>query len=106
MGVVDQWTSIENGLDPKWRDARLDFVPADDALIGRAAALLAPAGPGRMGKAIRFYTARRGGGVGPEAGRRMFKRGDEGATDLTLTLVSRVTAALEPVISRASLAAE
>ena len=27
MGAVDQWNTIEKGLDPKWHDARLDFVP-------------------------------------------------------------------------------
>jgi hypothetical protein len=106
MGVVDQWNDIEKGLDPKWNDARLDFVPADSAQIGRAAALLAPAGPGRMGGAVRFYTARRGGGVGPEAVRRMLRRIEDEGIDGTLTLVSSDAAAPEPVISRASLAAE
>ena len=106
MGVVDQWNSIENGLDPKWHDARLDFVPADETQIGRAAALLGPAGPGRMGTTIRFFTARRGGGVGPEAVRRMVKRLDDEGIAGTLTLVSSGEAAPEPVLSRASLAAE
>jgi hypothetical protein len=106
MGVVDQWNSIENGLDPKWRDARLDLTVADSSQLGRAAALLAPAGPGRMGGAIRFYTARRGGGVGPEAVRRMLKRIDDERIAATLTLVSSDAAPPEPVVSRASLAAE
>jgi len=106
MGAVDQWNGIEKGLDPKWHDARLDFVPADESQLGRAAALLAPAGPGRMGNAVRFYTARRGGGVGPEAVRRMLKRIDAEGIGGTLTLVSSDAAAPEPVISRASLAAE
>lgn len=106
MALVDQWNSIENGLDPNWSDARLDLAVDDDTRIGRAAALLAPAGPGRMGKAIRLYTARRGGGVGPEAVRRMLKRIDDEGIGGTLTLVSTGEAAPEPVISRASLAAE
>ena len=58
-----------------------------------------------MGHAIRFYTARRGGGVGPEAVRRMLKRIDAEGIDATLTLVSSDAAPPEPVISRASLAA-
>jgi hypothetical protein len=106
MGLVDQWTGIENGLDPNWGDARLDLVVDDDGRIGRAAALLAPAGPGRMGKSVRFYTARRGDGVGPEAVRRMLKRIDDEGIAGTLTLVASGEAAPEPVISRASLAAE
>jgi len=105
MGVVDQWNGIEKGLDPKWHDARLDLLVSDETQRGRAAALLAPAGPGRMGAAIRFYTARRGGGVGPEAVRRMLKRIDAEGIAATLTLVSSDTAAPEPVISRPSLAA-
>jgi hypothetical protein len=106
MALVEQWNGIEQGLDPNWGDARLDLVVDDDARIGRAAALLGPAGPGRMGKAIRFYTARGGGGVGPEAVRRMLKRIDDEGIGGTLTLVSSDEAAPEPVISRAALAAE
>ena len=59
-----------------------------------------------MGSAVRFYTARRGGGVGPEAVRRMLKRIDDEGIAATLTLVSSDEAAPEPVVSRASLAAE
>jgi hypothetical protein len=106
MGLVDQWTSIEQGLDPKWRDARVDLVVDDDAQLSRASALLAPASPGRTGNAIRFTTARGGTMVGPEAVRRMLKRIDDERIGGTLTLVSSGEAAPEPVITRASLAAE
>ena len=106
MGLVDQWTGIEQGLDPKWRDARLDLVVDDDAQLSRASALLAPASPGRTGNAIRFTTARGGTMVGPEAVRRMLKRIDDERIGGTLTLVSTGEAAPEPVITRASLAAE
>jgi hypothetical protein len=106
MGLVDQWTGIETGLDPKWRDARLDLVVDDDTQVSRASALLGPASPGRTGKAIRFTTARGGAMVGPEAVRRMLKRLDDERIGGTLTLVSSDAAAPEPVIARASLAAE
>jgi hypothetical protein len=106
MGLVDQWTRIEEGLDPKWRDARVDLVVDDDAQLSRASALLAPASPGRTGNAIRFTTARGGTMVGPEAVRRMLKRIDDERIGGTLTLVSSGEAAPEPVITRASLAAE
>jgi hypothetical protein len=106
MALVDQWNSIENGLDPKWRDARLDLSVDDSARLGRAAALLGPAGPGRMGSAIRFYTTRTGAGIGPEAVRRLLKRVDGEGIKGTLTLVSSDAAAPEPAISRASLASE
>jgi hypothetical protein len=107
MGVVDQWTAIEQGLDPKWNDARLELHVTDEQQLRRAAALLAPAQPGRMGSALRFTTARRGGAfVGPEAVRRMMRRVDSERIDATLTLISSGEAAPEPVLSRASLAAE
>ena len=106
MGLVDHWNSIENGLDPKWRDARLELSVDDTARIGRAAALLGPASPGRMGSVIRFTVGRGGAFVGPEAARRMLTRIDGEGIAGTLTLVSSDAAAPEPAISRASLAAE
>ena len=104
--LADQWNAIEHGLDPRWSDARLDLRVADPSQLNRAAALLAPAGPGRMGSALRFYTARGGGGVGPEAIRRMLRRMDDERIRGTLELVAAGEAPPEPTISRASLAAE
>jgi hypothetical protein len=106
MGLVDQWNDIEQGLDPKWRDARLDLVIDDETQTARAAALLGPAGPGRVGNTIRFTTARGGTMIGPEAVRRLLRRLDDERIRGTLTLVSAGEAAPEPVISRVSLAAE
>jgi len=105
MGLVDQWNGVENALDPKWSDARLELSVEDDARIGRAAALLGPASPGRMGSVIRFTVGRGGAFVGPEAARRMLKRIDDEGIAGTLTLVSSDSAEPEPAISRASLAA-
>jgi hypothetical protein len=106
MGLVEQWIDIEHGLDPKWQDARLDLVVDDETTVARVAALLGPAGPGRVGRAVRFTTARGGAMVGPEAVRRMLKRIDNERIGGTLTLVSSGEAAPTPVIARASLAAE
>ena len=106
MGLVEQWTDIERGLDPKWQDARLDLIVDDETMVARVAALLGPAGPGRVGRAVRFTTARGGAMVGPEAVRRMLKRIDNERIGGTLTLVSSGEAAPTPVIARASLAAE
>jgi len=106
MRAVEQWNGIEKALDPKWSDARLEFVPDDTGRSGRAAALLGPAGPGRMGNAVRFYATRRGDGVGPEAVRRMLRRIDDEGIGGTLTLVSSDAAPPEPALTRASLAAE
>jgi hypothetical protein len=106
MGLAEQWNAIEQGLDPRWSDARLDLVVDDEGDRSRAGALLAPAGPGRMGKAIRFFVGRGGNGVGPEAARRLLRRLDDERIRGTLTLVASDEAPAEPVLSRASLAAE
>jgi hypothetical protein len=106
MGVVEQWNTVEQGLDPKWHDARLELAVADEQQLRRAAALLAPAQPGRKGNAILFTAGRGGAFVGPEAVRRMLKRIDDEGIAATLALVSSDAAPAEPVISRVSLAAE
>jgi hypothetical protein len=104
--LAEQWNGIESGLDPRWHDARLELRVADPEQLNRAAALLAPAGPGRMGSTLRFFTARRGAGIGPEAVRRMLRRIDDEGINGTLELISSDAAPAEPAIARASLAAE
>jgi len=104
--LVDQWTVVEQGLDPRWHDARLDLVVADDTQRQRALALLGPASPGRVGTTIRFFTTRGGAGVGPEAVRRLLRRLDEERITGTLTLVSSDEAPAAPALARASLADE
>jgi len=104
--LAEQWNGIESGLDPRWHDARLELRVGDPEQLNRAAALLAPAGPGRMGSTLRFFTARRGAGIGPEAVRRMLRRIDDEGIAGTLELVSSDEAPAEPTLSRVSLAAE
>ena len=106
MTLADQWDAIEKGLDPRWTDARLELRTDEQRSLQRAAALLAPAGPGLMGQSVRFYAARRGAGVGPEAVRRMLRRIDAEKITGTLELIAAGEAPAEPVISRASLADE
>lgn len=107
MRLAEQWNAIQHGLDPRWRDARLDLTLDDDAQQARALALLGPAVPGRAGSAIRFYATRGGvAGVGPEAVRRLLQRLDEERVGGTLQLVSSDEAPETPAIARATLAAE
>jgi hypothetical protein len=105
MYLAEQWNEVERALDPRWQDARLELTIDDDAQRTRALALLGPAGPGRMGRAIRF-SATRGGGVGPEAVRRLLRRLDEERIGGTLSLVSSDTAPPEPEVAPTSVAAE
>jgi hypothetical protein len=74
LNLVDRFNQLERGLPQDWTEARLDLTVDDDARCDRAAALLGPAGPGRLGKRIRFTTARRGAGIGPDAVRRLLRR--------------------------------
>lgn len=106
MSLVEQWNRIETSLDPSWGDAQLALVVDVEAGASRATALLGPAAPGRFGTTIRFFTTRSGGGVGPEAVRRMLRRLDEERIGGTLELVSSEEAPAAPVVSRRLLADE
>ncbi len=88
MTLADQWNGIESGLDPRWGEAQLLLAIDDETRLDRAAALLAPAGPGRSGKSIRITAGRGGAGVGPEAVRRLVRRLDEEGISGTLELLS------------------
>jgi len=104
--LVEQWNAIESGLDPNWGDARLALTLDSEAAAERAAALLGPAAPGRFGRTIRFFAARGGTGVGPEAVRRMLRRIDAEKLGGSLELVASDQAPPEPAITRTSLAGE
>ncbi|HEX5246192.1 MAG TPA: hypothetical protein VFW41_03585 [Gaiellaceae bacterium] len=106
MALVDQWTELERGLDPRWHDARMLLTIDDEAHVERALALLGPAGPGRSGREIRFFAQRTGSAIGPEAVRRMLRRIEADGITGTLVLVSSDDTPAEPVVSRSTLAAE
>ena len=106
MQLVERWTAIEQGLDPRWSDACLGLEIDDETQRSRALALLAPAGPGGMAATIRFYVTRTGTGVGPEAVRRMLRKLEEEGIGGTLELVSSEEATPAPALARASLAAD
>ena len=102
MALVDQWNDIEQGLDPRWKDARLLLDVDDESRAERALALLGPAGPGRSGREIRFYVERLGA-IGPEAIRRMLRRIDADGVEGTLSLVSTDDAPAERLVVRPTL---
>ena len=104
MGLAEQWNLIEAGLDPRWSDARLDLRIDDPARRDRAAALLAPASPGRMGASVRFVARRDGAGVGPEALRRMLRRIDAEGIAGTVALLGTADTPEHAATVRASLA--
>jgi len=104
MTFADQWDTIERGLDPRWQDAQLVLTVDDPSRSARAVALLAPAGPGRSGRTLRFRVARGGGGVGPEAVRTIARRIDAEAITGTLELVATTDAPVALAPERATLA--
>jgi hypothetical protein len=104
--LVEQWNGIESGLDPRWSDLRLSLRIGAEKERDRVAALLAPAGPGLSGSAIRFYVTRSGHGIGPEAARRLLGRIDAERIAGALTLVGTTEAEAAPQIARPTLAAE
>jgi hypothetical protein len=104
--LVEQWNRIESGLDPRWSDVRLRLRVGAQKSRQRAAALLGPAGPGFAGDAIRFYVARGGEGIGPEAARRLLGKIDAEGISGVLTVVSASEAEPAPAIARSTLEAE
>jgi len=105
MALVDQWDTIQRGLDPRWSDAHVVLTMDDASHMGRTSALLAPAGPVKAGATLRFYVARSGPGVGPEAVRTMLRRVDAEGVAGTLELVATSELAALASVERTSLAA-
>ena len=105
MSLVGDWQELEQSLPEAWGNARLRLTISDEAECERAAALLGPANPGRRGKVIRFFAARRGAGPSSEMIRNLLRRIDEQGIRGELELVGVDEAEAEPVIHRETLAA-
>jgi hypothetical protein len=91
-----QWREIEQRLPADWSDARLRLTVDDEGQAARSAALLGSAMPGRTGRDIRFFSARHGAGVGPEAVRRMLARIDAEGIAGRLELLATGEPVVEP----------
>jgi hypothetical protein len=96
VGLVDQWRAIERDLPEGWGDARLRLTVAEEGQCDRAAALLGPATPGRRGRVISFFAARRGAGPSRELVERLLRRLDHERIDAELELVGSDAAAEAP----------
>jgi hypothetical protein len=103
LRLVERFNELERELPDDWAEARFVLTVADDARCDRAAALLGPATPGRLGKTIRFAAARRGVGVGPEAVRRLLRRLDAEGIAGELDLVGAQEAPAAELRTRESL---
>jgi hypothetical protein len=100
VSLVDQWRAIERRLPEGWGDARLRLTAAEEGQCERAAALLGPATPGRHGRVISFFAARRGAGPSADLVTRLLQRldreGIEGDLELVGSDVTETTHAVEP----------
>ena len=106
MRLVDQWQRIEQGLQAGWADARLELSIAYEEQAERAAALLGPLMPGRSGKRVRFFAARRGAGPSPGMVRRLLALLDEEHLSGELRLLASGRAMeIEPETHRSTLLA-
>jgi len=87
MGLVEQWRRIRSELPGDWGEAKLNVSVARADRRARAAALLGPAGPGRLGDDLRLSVHRAGGGIGPDQAEKLFRKLDEEKIRATLSLV-------------------
>jgi len=106
LRLVEQFNELERGLVDEWAELRFQLTVDDESRAERAAALLAPANPGRRGRVIHFESERRGPGIGPEAIRRLLKRLDDEGIAGTLELRSVVKALPEELRRKATLRAQ
>jgi hypothetical protein len=104
--LVEQFNGLERELPDGWATARLRLTVADDGRCDRAAALLGPVNPGRLGKQIRFSVGRRGTGIGPDGIRRLLRRLDDEGVEARLELVGSEEAPAEELRVRPTLARE
>jgi hypothetical protein len=106
LRLVEQFNELERGLVDEWAELRLRLTVEEESRAERAAAMLAPANPGRLGKVIRLTVDRRGPGIGPEALRRLLKRLDDEGIAGTLELQSIQKAPPEELRTKETLRAQ
>jgi len=92
--VADQFRELESHLPADWADARLVLIVDDTARSERAAALLAPLGPGKVENRIQLTVTRHGGNL--ERLRRLLARVDRERIRGRLELVTFSAAVVEP----------
>jgi hypothetical protein len=88
MRLVEQWRRIRSDLPEAWGEVKLNVSVARDEHRSRAAALLGPASPGRLGDDLRLSVHRAGGGIGPDQADKLFGKLDAEKIRATLSLVT------------------
>jgi len=105
MGLVEQWGRIRSELPEDWGEAKLNLFVKRDEQRSRAAALLGPAGPGRLGDDLRVSVHRAGGGIGPDQADKLFGKLDAEKIRGDLSLLTVGEREARPEAPREQLAA-
>ena len=87
MALVEQWRRIRSELPEDWGEVALNVTVPRAEERPAAAALLGPAGPGRLGDDLRVSVFRAGGGIGPDQAEKLFGKLDEDRIRASLALV-------------------
>jgi len=90
MGLVEQWRRLGSELPTGWSEARLALTVRRSEQHERAALLLSPASPGRIGEALHFSVRRSGGGIGPDQCTKLLGKLDAEGIGGTLALLETV----------------
>jgi hypothetical protein len=98
VGIVGQWERIQAGLPADWSEVRLALRLSADAT--RAAELLGPLMPGRVGNEFRLYVVRHAPGPSAGALARALTRLDDEEIRGTLKLLATDAVAVAPAASR------
>jgi hypothetical protein len=100
MSLVGQWERIQSDLPAGWAEARLALRLSGDADATRAAALLGPLMPGRVGREFRLYVTQHSAGPSARALERTLVRLDDERISGELELLAAEEAATSAEIPR------
>jgi hypothetical protein len=90
MGLVEQWRRLGSDLPAGWSEARLALTLPRSEQHERAAFLVSPASPGRVGETLHVSVHRGGGGIGPDQLTKLLGKLDSESIRGTLTLLETV----------------
>ena len=87
MRLVEQWRRIGSELPAGWSDVQFALSLPRSEQRERAASLLSPASPGRVGETLHFSVHRSGGGIGPDQCTKLLRKLDDEGIRGTLTVL-------------------
>jgi len=90
MRLVEQWRRIGSELPAGWSEVRLALTLPRSEQRERAAFLLSPASPGRVGETLHFLVRMSGDGIGPDQCAKLLGKLDDEGIRGTLTLLETV----------------